>query len=304
MKKTMKQLAAEAGMTVYHYKKSLQNTELTTTELKEITKPEDIYYKEQKVITTKIMAEILNVPESNLTNNYNRNKEKFEEGKHHFKLEGEEKNDFIDLNQIDLSSKNSKEFYLWTERGFFNHVKMINSDSAWNIYDSLVNTYFRTKEITETKITLKPQSSLDILQGMLDNLKEAEKNINRIEDKFDNRINKLIDTTKNKVNDIQTQVNTITNNLTPKFPNEYTAQELAIIFNIYSDKGKPHAMFVSALADKTHYRDTTINTNGINVSSKIYNQKFYNDLFIYINKLNKGKQKITLGFRDYNIELK
>ena len=41
---------------------------------------------------------------------------------------------------------NLNKLYLWTEKGAFLHAKSLNTDRAWEIYDVLVDTYFKKHE--------------------------------------------------------------------------------------------------------------------------------------------------------------
>lgn len=47
---------------------------------------------------------------------------------------------------LEISTK-SRRFYLWTERGALLHAKSINTDKAWDVYEQLLDTYFRTQEM-------------------------------------------------------------------------------------------------------------------------------------------------------------
>ncbi|MCG8395721.1 phage antirepressor KilAC domain-containing protein [Bacillus atrophaeus] len=99
----------------------------------------------QRVLTTAQLAEAYGADKQQITNNFNRNKNRYKEGKHYIALEGEEKNRFINLNQIGLGSKNASTLYLWTEKGALLHAKSLNTDQAWNAYEMLVDDYFKIK---------------------------------------------------------------------------------------------------------------------------------------------------------------
>lgn len=101
----------------------------------------------QRVLTTAQIAEQYGTDAQIITNNFNRNKKRYTEGKHYFALEGEEKKAFLNLTQIDLgSAKNAKTLYLWTEKGALLHAKSQNTDQAWQAYEVLVDTYFSVRE--------------------------------------------------------------------------------------------------------------------------------------------------------------
>lgn len=48
--------------------------------------------------------------------------------------------------EIQSSFKYAKTLYLWTEKGALLHAKSLNTDKAWEVYDYLVDFYFRAKE--------------------------------------------------------------------------------------------------------------------------------------------------------------
>jgi phage antirepressor YoqD-like protein len=107
-----------------------------------------VEYSSQRVLTTQQLAKNYGTEVQVITNNFNRNKEHYQEGKHFYALEGEQKRQFINQTQIDLGSlKNAKTLYLWTEKGTLIHAKSLNTDKAWEVYDMLVETYFRAKKM-------------------------------------------------------------------------------------------------------------------------------------------------------------
>lgn len=101
----------------------------------------------QRVLLTSQLAEIYGAENQVITNNFNRNKDRYTEGRDYFALEGEEKREFLNLTQIDLgSAKNTKTLYLWTEYGALLHAKSLGTDEAWAVYQKLVDTYFRVRD--------------------------------------------------------------------------------------------------------------------------------------------------------------
>lgn len=54
--------------------------------------------------------------------------------------------------------------YLWTEKGALLHAKSLNTDRAWEVYDYLVDFYFRAKETEkkEAPVTLNKLSEEDM----------------------------------------------------------------------------------------------------------------------------------------------
>ena len=73
-----------------------------------------IEWNNQRIMTTKIVAECYETEENNIKNNFNNHKERFIEGKHYFKLEKEELKQFKKLvNNIDLVSSKTPVLYLF-----------------------------------------------------------------------------------------------------------------------------------------------------------------------------------------------
>lgn len=102
-------------------------------------------YKNIRVLTTQQIAEVYGVDKKIISYNFNHNKERYTEGKHYIKLEGDEKTSFVNRLENHDGSKNAKTLYLWTEKGAFLHAKSLNTDKAWEVYDRLVDTYFEKK---------------------------------------------------------------------------------------------------------------------------------------------------------------
>ena len=99
----------------------------------------------QRILTTKQIADAYGAGLRAISNNFNRNKERYVEGKHYYCLEGVEKRDFLNHHQFDDGLKKAAKLYLWTERGALLHAKSLNTDRAWEMYDQLVEHYFRTR---------------------------------------------------------------------------------------------------------------------------------------------------------------
>jgi hypothetical protein len=104
-------------------------------------------YKDIRVLTTQQLADQYETNEKVISNNFNRNKERYQEGKHYISLEGEEKREFLNHHQIEDGLKNATKVYLWTEKGCLLHAKSIGTDKAWEVYEELVDTYFKAKDI-------------------------------------------------------------------------------------------------------------------------------------------------------------
>ena len=109
-------------------------------------------FKNIRVLTTQQIAEAYGTDGKVISYNFNHNKERYVEGKHYIRLEGDDLKAFREIH--DLPS-NLNKLYLWTEKGAFLHAKSLNTDEAWAVYENLVDTYFNSK---------KPLTALEQLQ--------------------------------------------------------------------------------------------------------------------------------------------
>lgn len=121
-----------------------QKTEIASVSARDLQVTE---YRGQRVVTTEQLAAGYGATEQMITNNYNRNKSRFIEGKHYFKLSGEEveilRNSF---GGVQISNK-ARSLTLWTERGAANHAKMLETDQSWDYYNDLTEFYFSHREV-------------------------------------------------------------------------------------------------------------------------------------------------------------
>jgi len=107
-----------------------------------------IEHKNQRVLTTKQLADGYETDENTITKNFSRNKDRYIEGKHFYCLEGEALRGFKDcMTNCKVVDPRTPKLYLWTEKGALLHAKSLKTDKAWKVYDILVETYFRAKEM-------------------------------------------------------------------------------------------------------------------------------------------------------------
>lgn len=126
-----------------------------------------IEYKGIRVLTTQQLAEAYETTTDSITKNFNRNKDRYIEGTHYIALDGLDKNTFVDHGQFVRGLKNTKILYLWTEKGAFLHAKSLNTDTAWEVYDRLVENYFRQKpQIDHTALSPELQMFLKMGEAM------------------------------------------------------------------------------------------------------------------------------------------
>lgn len=110
-----------------------------------------------RVLTTAQLAESYGTNRKVISYNFNNNKDRYEEGKHYICISGDEKRKFCNRLEIHDGSEKAQKLYLWTERGALLHAKSLNTDKAWEVYDQLVETYFRAKKAETALQNLSPQ---------------------------------------------------------------------------------------------------------------------------------------------------
>lgn len=131
-------------------------------------------FKNQRIITTKQLAEVYQTTEGNISNNFNNNIEHFENEKHYFLLQGEELREFK-RNSYDIGiAPNVNKLYLWTERGANRHCKILDTDKAWEQFDNLEETYFRTKENVQALNTSELSPELQMFKQIFDTVAKQQ----------------------------------------------------------------------------------------------------------------------------------
>ncbi|UXT43238.1 ORF6N domain-containing protein [Agrobacterium tumefaciens] len=99
-----------------------------------------------RVLTTERLAKVFGAPETAISQNYLNNAERFELGKHFFKVEGDELRALKNrLDFIGSVGKNAKALMLWTDRGASRHAKILDTDMAWDVYGELEEAYFANR---------------------------------------------------------------------------------------------------------------------------------------------------------------
>lgn len=131
-----------------------------------------IQHQQQPVLTTELLSHLYETEPTNIRKNFNTNKDRFQEGKHFFKLEGEElqqfKNCITESNAVQIN-KHTPNLILWTERGAARHAKMLDTDKAWEVFERLEEGYFNQEK---TKL---PQSLPDALRQLACEIEVKEK---------------------------------------------------------------------------------------------------------------------------------
>jgi hypothetical protein len=94
---------------------------------------EPVAYENISVLTTELLAQLYGTETNNIKVNFTRNADRFVEGKHFFKLEGDElremKHRVTQSNSVKIP-RNVRSLILWTERGAARHAKMLETDQG------------------------------------------------------------------------------------------------------------------------------------------------------------------------------
>ena len=141
-----------------------------------------INFKNERVLTTKQMAEVYGTEENNIKKNLSVNKDRFTEGKHYYLLKGEDLKEFKRVvttgNQaLENEFRFVSQLTLWTEKGANRMCKILDTDESWKQFEILEDTYFNVKYKT-----FKPLSPIEILQLQLEAIKENENRIEAVND--------------------------------------------------------------------------------------------------------------------------
>ncbi len=138
----------------------------------------------QRVLTTQQIADGYGAKTRTIVDNFNNNRNRFEEGKHFILLEGEYLRVFKRENENFGFAQNINKLYLWTEKGALLHAKSLGTDEAWDMYDILVDTYFKVQE--EKQFPQTPEQQIALLaQGNVNLNKKVEQIENSVLDLTD-----------------------------------------------------------------------------------------------------------------------
>ncbi|MEK3976087.1 ORF6N domain-containing protein [Psychrobacillus sp. FSL K6-1267] len=103
----------------------------------------------RRVLTSAQISKSFEMDTKILLRNFQRNTDRYEEGKHYFALNGEALKEFKASRQHDATLKFASSLYLWTEQGVWLLAKSLNSDKAWKAYEMLVDNYYQIKKFLQ-----------------------------------------------------------------------------------------------------------------------------------------------------------
>lgn len=129
----------------------------------------------ERVLTTEQLAEAYECKAVNIRKNFITNADRFVEGKHYFRLVGEELKQFKDnVTFSNFVGKNANSLLLWTHRGASRHCKMLGTDKAWEMFDRLEETYFNPKSNFAVVYPKNRQEEAEAFMNICDVLSEKE----------------------------------------------------------------------------------------------------------------------------------
>ncbi|WP_237387005.1 ORF6N domain-containing protein [Xenorhabdus sp. Sc-CR9] len=155
-----------------------------------------VEYRGQRVVTTEQLAAGYGADAKNIQDNFQKNRQRFIEGKHYFWLEGEELQVFKRLpDNFGVANKYTSRLILWTERGAANHSKMLETDQAWGYFDDLTEFYFTRRDSITTEAELlsnpaKLRSMLSVYAENVERLEGENKTLNATVDSLEKHFTK------------------------------------------------------------------------------------------------------------------
>lgn len=145
-----------------------------------------ILHNQIPVITTELLAKLYGTDVDNIKKNYSRNANRFIEGKHFFKVAGDElktlrvtlshsqnlrvtlsnsQNVQPSLRGLQISPK-ARSLILWTERGAARHAKMLETNQAWDVFERLEDCYFNQNAQTAATVTVSPNNAREVVDTL------------------------------------------------------------------------------------------------------------------------------------------
>lgn len=125
-----------------------------------------VVYHDELILTTFQLAEFYETATDNIIKNFQRNRDRFVEGKHFYKVTGKDLDGLKRTNCPLRIPENVRGLYLWTKRGAARHAKSLNTNRAWDVFELLEDSYFNRTDNTETKSFDPKQAELNLRRGI------------------------------------------------------------------------------------------------------------------------------------------
>ncbi|MEK4640362.1 ORF6N domain-containing protein [Bacillus sp. FSL W8-0519] len=142
--------------------------------------------EEKKAMLVKDIAVIHGQALKEVNRRINDNRKRFKDGVDiiDLKVSGFEPLSFTDLGFSRQSVANSNNIYLLSERGYAKLLKILEDDTAWELYDQFVDGYFNMRKQQIDTTQLSPE--LQMFQTLFTTLATQELNQKKLEQKVDN----------------------------------------------------------------------------------------------------------------------
>ena len=137
---------------------------------------EPVVHEGRRAMTTDQLAVAYGTDAGNITDNLNRNQDRFIEGIHYVKLTGDALRQFkMQTAHSGLVHKKASQLILWLERGAARHAKLIQTDQAWEVFGKLEDAYFDAAANPLPSVPkLKPADPREIRLQMAQAMKLAQ----------------------------------------------------------------------------------------------------------------------------------
>lgn len=134
-------------------------------------------YKGQRVVTFSDIDKVHGRPEGTARKRFADNKERFIEGEDYFVVTPEilANTELSEKRTFGIEVTSPRGIALITEQGYLMLVKSFTDDLAWEVQRSLVNSYFKVKDLTSD---LSPQ--LQLMMQMVNQMAQTERQVNEV----------------------------------------------------------------------------------------------------------------------------
>lgn len=128
-------------------------------------------YRGVRVLTTEMLAAVYGTEDVRIRNNHTRNRGRFREGVHFFKVTGDDlraiKTEYLKDTLFGIGAT-ARSAVLWTARGTARHAKMLETDEAWAMFEKLEDAYFSRSpaDVADLKLQLE-QRRMDLASRRL-----------------------------------------------------------------------------------------------------------------------------------------
>lgn len=127
-----------------------------------------ISYQGRVICLTQQLAQFYGCDQEHILDNHRKNSERFEEGKHFVRVDGDAFRAFKAglPENIREPLKFAPKAILWTEMGAARHAKMLSTDRAWDVFEQLEEAYFRQAGQPSAPTIENHEGALLILQQL------------------------------------------------------------------------------------------------------------------------------------------